>query len=75
MSKTSGTTDLAAELLAVFGKSGLSRFELARRSGVSYSVVHRFMAVERDITLGTASRLCDVLGVELRTVQVKKKRK
>lgn len=75
MSKNSRTTDLAAELRAVFADSGLSRFELARRSDVSYSVVHRFIAGERDITLGTASRLCDVLGVELRTVQVKKKRK
>ncbi len=45
----------------------MSRFELCKRSGVSYSVVHRFIGGERDIRMETASRLADVLGVELRT--------
>ncbi len=58
--------DLAEQLRAAFEASGMSRFELCKRSGVSYSVVHRFIGGERDIRMETASRLADVLGVELR---------
>jgi len=66
MSETTNKTDLAEQLRDAFAKSGLSRFELARRSAVPYSVVHRFMGGDRGITLDTASRLCEALGVELR---------
>ena len=38
----------------------------AKRAGVSYAVVHRFAAAERDITLATASKLADALGLELK---------
>ena len=60
-------TDLAKQLRAAFTDSGLSRFELARRAGLSYAIVHRFIGGDRGITLGTASKLADVLGVELRS--------
>ena len=59
-------TDLAKGLRAAFKASGMSRFELAKRSGVSYSVIHRFFGGGRDLTLRTASRIADVLGMELR---------
>lgn len=62
-------TDLAQQLRAAFEKSGLSRFGLARQSGVPYSVVHRFMEAERDVRLGTASKMADVLGVEIRPLR------
>lgn len=58
-------TDLAKTIRAAFKASGMSRFELAKRSGVSYSVIHRFIGSERDLTLGTASKLADVLGLRL----------
>ena len=58
-------TDLARELRAAFKVSGMSRFALSKRSGVSYSVIHRFIGEERDLTLGTASKLATVLGLEL----------
>ena len=66
MNKKMRKVDLAAQLREAFEASGLSRFELARRADVSYSVVHRFIAGERDLTLSTASRLCQVLGIEFR---------
>ena len=69
MTKKSARTDLAKQLRAAFVKSGLSRFALSKRSGVSYSVVHRFVAGDRDIKMETASRLCDVLGLELQQVR------
>ena len=61
-------SDLGNRLRAAFKASNMSRSELSRRSGVSYSVVHRFIGGDKDITLDTASRLCKVLGLELRTV-------
>ena len=75
MSKKRKTTDLAQQLRAAFADSGLSRFALAKRAGVSYGIVHRFIGGDRDITIGTASRLCQVLELALQPVsQVKRKR-
>ncbi|MEK6677462.1 MAG: helix-turn-helix transcriptional regulator [Planctomycetota bacterium] len=51
---------------AAFVESGLSRFELSRRAGISYAIVHRFFGGHRTITLDTASKLAGVLGLELR---------
>lgn len=65
MSKKRRTTDLAGQLRAAFSASGLSRFELARRAGVSYGIVHRFVGGDRNITINTASKLADVLALEL----------
>jgi len=59
-------TDLASGLRAAFKASGMNRLALSKRSGVSYSIVHRFIAGERDITITTASKLATVLGLELR---------
>jgi len=66
MARKTKQADLAADIRAAFADSGLSRFELARRSGVPYSGVHRFIAGKRDVGLETASKLCDVLGLELK---------
>ncbi len=68
MSKKTTKTDLGKQLREAFAESGLSRFELARRAGISYAIVHRFMGGDRTITLDTASKLANVLGVELRSV-------
>lgn len=48
--------------------SGLSLYALAKLSGVDSGQLTRFMAGERDFTLSTADRLCDVLGLELQRV-------
>lgn len=66
MTKAEKHTDLGEQLRGAFAKSGLTRNALARQSGVSYAVVHRFIGGERDVTLATASRLCKVLGLVLR---------
>lgn len=68
MSKKRLQVDLGDQLRAAFSESGMSRFELANRSGVPYSGVHRFIGGDRDLTLASASRLADVLGLELRPV-------
>ncbi len=71
MSKRKLQVDLGDQLRAAFVESGMSRFELAKRSGVPYSGIHRFIGGDRDLTLATASKLADVLGLELRPVKAK----
>ena len=60
---------LAEQLRAAICESGVSRYGLAKQTGLSYAVVHRFVAGERDITLATATKITKVLGLELRPVQ------
>ena len=43
-----------------------TRYRVAKDSGVDYSVLLRFMARERGITLDTAAKLAQYLGLELR---------
>ena len=64
--------DLGKQLREAFKASGMTRFALAKQSGVPYSGVHRFIAGKRDISLTTASKLCEVLGVEFGPVGRKK---
>lgn len=56
-----------------FHRSGLSRFELAKRSGVHYSAVHAFIGGTKDPTLWTTMRLCKALGLELRPARRKRR--
>ena len=65
--------DMASLIRTAFRESGLSRFELSKRTAVAYSVIHRFMAEERDLTLNTASKLADELGLELRPARKARK--
>jgi len=58
--------DLAETLRTAFEKSGMNRHELSRRTGIAYSVIHRFMAGDKDLNLRTASKIADALGLELR---------
>ncbi len=46
--------------------SGLTRYELWKKSGVSQASLSRFLHGERDLRLGPAAALCEVLGLELR---------
>lgn len=65
MSKqTNKPADLADVIRAAIESSGMLRSELARQSGLSYSMVHRFCD-GKSLDLASASRLCDVLGLRL----------
>ncbi len=64
-------THLDKQIRAAFKRSGLTIYRLAKKSGVSQPVVSRFVNGRRGITLATASKLVNVLDLEL----VQKKRK
>lgn len=66
MSKRKEPVDLGGQLRAAFAESGLSRFAWAKKAGVSYAMVFHFCAGDRTVTLDSASKLADVLGVEFR---------
>ena len=65
--------DLAEQIRAGFVESGMSRFELSKRSGVPYSTIHRFFGEGRDIALSTVAKICRVLDLELCPVGRKRK--
>ncbi len=54
--------------------SGLSAYELARRSGVNVAAVLRFKSGERSLKLESVDRLTEVLGLELRPIRPKRTR-
>lgn len=62
--KTTRPTDLAGTIRKAIESSGLLRSELARQSGLSYSMIHRFMD-GHDLNLASGSKLCEALGLEL----------
>jgi plasmid maintenance system antidote protein VapI len=56
---------LERQIRAAIEKSGLSVYRLAKDSGVSQPVLSRFVNRQRGITLATASKLVETLGLEL----------
>lgn len=44
-------------------RSGISQYELARRSGLSSQAVNRLESGDREPTWGTVKKLCKALGV------------
>ncbi len=53
---------------------GRAVYRLGKESGVSPEAIYRFVAGEHDIRLVTASKLADVLGLELRSRKKTRKR-
>ena len=65
MGKSRDDNWLRAELLKAYDKSELTRHAWAKAACVDYAVVHGFVGGSRDVTLATASRLADVLGLRI----------
>lgn len=74
MSKKTRQCDLGGQLRAAFAESGMTRFELSKRSGVPYSTIHRFFGEGRDIALSTVAKICRVLDLELRPVHTSERK-
>ena len=65
--------ELSEQLREAIRRSGFNRKQVADRTGISYSVIHGFMSGERGITLDTASKVAEVVGVELRAIRRRRK--
>ena len=61
--------DLAEQLRKAVADAGLNPYQLAKRAGLPYAVAHGFLAGTRDMQLSSASKVCRLLGLELRSVQ------
>jgi transcriptional regulator with XRE-family HTH domain len=58
--------DLGEQLREAIRRSGLNRKQVADRAGVAYCAIHGFMSGERGLTLDSASKVAELLGLELR---------
>ena len=61
--------NLGDRIRRAFERSGLSGYRAAQLADMDRAQLLRFMSRERDLTVDTASRLCEVLGLELRQVR------
>ena len=63
------------QLRRVLGECGLSRYEIAKRSGVDEAALSRFVNGQRGLTTDTLDRLAEVLDLELIPKRRPRKRK
>jgi Helix-turn-helix len=63
--KDAGNAPLTRQLQAAIASTGQSLYAIAHASGVAAPVLQRFVNGERGITLDTASKLADYLGLTL----------
>jgi hypothetical protein len=63
--KTAGEVPLARQLQAAVTATGQSLYAIAQASGVPAPVLQRFINGERGITLETAGKLAEYLGLAL----------
>ena len=56
---------LAEQLREAIDGSGLTLYRVAKDSGVSYGMLHRFYHNDRDVYLGTANKLAAYFGMRL----------
>lgn len=56
---------LSDQLRQIIADSGLSRYEISKRSGVDEAALSRFANGKRGLTTETLDRLGPVLGLEL----------
>ena len=65
MGESKKESGIAEQLRAAIEASGLSLNELGKQADINHSQLSRFMRAERGLTLEAATRLCEVLGLQL----------
>lgn len=68
------TIDLAGQLRKAIRDSGLTPYRIATDAGVDRAAMTRFVNGDRGLTLDTASRITDFLGLELRPARKRNKK-
>ncbi len=66
---TKRKTTLAEALRRAAKDSGLTAYRLAKDSGVDSAAVLRFLHQQRGLTLESAGKLAQLLGLELRPIR------
>jgi transcriptional regulator with XRE-family HTH domain len=61
--------DIEVQLRDAILGSGMSRYEIAKRGGVTNSQLSLFLSGQRSLTLTSAAKIARVLGLELRPVK------
>ena len=64
--------NLAKQLREAIRRSGLTRRQISKRSGVAYSAVHGFVGGKQTLTLESASKIANVVGVEFKPRRAKR---
>jgi transcriptional regulator with XRE-family HTH domain len=64
---------LTRQLKQLIAESGLSEYEIAKRSGVSKGALSRFRTGERNLNLDSVDRLAEVLNLELKQTRKPKR--
>jgi len=59
-------TSIAEQLRKAILTADMSRYALSKASGVSQTILSHFVNRKRTMTVDTAAKLADVLGLELR---------
>ncbi|MFN6106055.1 MAG: helix-turn-helix domain-containing protein [Planctomycetaceae bacterium] len=58
---------ISAELRQAIADSGLTNYAIGKAAAVSPAVISRFVTGERSVTLAVVDRLCQALGLSLKT--------
>ena len=66
-------SDIEKQLIKAIKASGMSLNQLATMADISEGILSRFVNAKRGITLTTASKLIDVLGLELKPSKTSKR--
>ena len=64
-----GSLNLVEELRQAILNCGETEYRVAKESGVAQPILNRFLRGERGISLETASKVCQYLGLHLALVR------
>ena len=76
--KTMSKKTFSDELRRAVEQSGMTRYEIYKRTGIDQAVLSKFVHGERGVSLDTVDTLCECLGLRLvaeGTIKPKKTRK
>ena len=66
------SSPITADLLEAITTSKLSRYQIAKQSGISESVLSRFVSGQTSLSLENLDRIATVLGLRLKRIRTRK---
>ena len=67
--------DFEEQMKKAIDAYGISRYQLSKESGVSESQLSLFMSGQRSLTLKSAGKIAEVIGLEIRSTKRKRGQK